>query len=254
MLKINSSNFEGWHFMKSYIIFGANSDIASNLIEQLSINNKVYAIARSFHTHTYSGKNIEIIETNFSDFNLVENLVAELSKKDENIIGVANFSGSIFIKPSHLTSESDYEKVMESNFKTSFAINRAVGKSLSNCSILYISTTATMVGLANHDLISASNAAINGMVISSAASYAHKNLRFNAIAPGLVETKLAKPLIGNDSSRKISESINPLSKIGRSTDIANLAYFLLNPDNSWITGQIIAVDGGMSIVRPRVKN
>ena len=44
MLKINSSNFEGWHFMKSYIIFGANSDIASNLIEQLSINNKVYAI------------------------------------------------------------------------------------------------------------------------------------------------------------------------------------------------------------------
>ena len=48
--------------MKSYIIFGANSDIASNLIEQLSTNNKVYAIARSFHTHTYSGKNIETIE------------------------------------------------------------------------------------------------------------------------------------------------------------------------------------------------
>ncbi len=247
------SSFKQEYFMNSYIIFGANSDIAANLIKQLSIANKVYAIARSFFTHTYSNTNIEQIETAFNDFNVVDSLITELSIKDKNIVGVANFSGSIFIKPSHLTNELDYESVMESNFKTSFAINRAVGKSLSNCSVLYISTTATMVGIANHDLIAASKAAINGMVISSAASYAHKNLRFNAIAPALVDTKLAKQFLANEASRKFSESLNPLSKIGRPEDVANLAYFLLNPDNNWITGQIIAVDGGMSTIRQKPK-
>ncbi len=239
--------------MNSYIIFGANSDIGSRLIEKLALNNKVYAIARNFSIHQYNNVNIEPIQSEFLDFNTVEQLINEIVKKDSNIRGVANFAGSIYLKPAHLVNEEDYIQVFDSNFKTSFAITRACGKLLSNSSILFISSTATLVGLANHELLAATKAAINGMVISAAASYTHKNLRFNAIAPALVDTKLAKVLIANETSRKISENMNPLAKIGSPSDIVNMAYFLLDPENSWITGQIIAVDGGMSHIRHRMK-
>lgn len=240
--------------MASYIIFGADSDTALNLIQQLlDANHKVYAVARKFRENYPTHHQLRKLDSEFTEFSIVDKLITDLSAEDTNIVGVANFAGSIYLKPAHLTSEADFTRVLESNFKTSFAITRACAKNLNNASILFISTTATLVGLPNHELVAASKAAINGMVISAAASYTHKNLRFNAIAPALVETKLASNLLINDASRKISENLNPLGKIGKITDVANLAYFLLNPENSWITGQIIAVDGGMSTIRPRLK-
>jgi NAD(P)-dependent dehydrogenase (short-subunit alcohol dehydrogenase family) len=240
--------------MSSYIIFGANSDIALNLITQLlAVGHKVYAVARNFRDDYPVKDNLICIKSEFSQFIATDKLVADLALNDSNIIGVANFAGSIFLKPAHLTSEDDFNKIVENNFKTAFAVAHACGKTLSNASIVFISSTATMVGLANHELVAGTKAAINGMVISAAASYIHKNLRFNAIAPALVDTKLANSLLANEASRKISESLNPQGKIGSPQDIANLAYFLLSPDNSWITGQIIAVDGGMSSIRPRMK-
>lgn len=240
--------------MASYIIFGANSDIALNLAQQLlKAEHKVYAIARKFRENYPTHPQLTTLQSEFSEFAVVDSLITEINSRDPNIAGVANFAGSIYLKPAHLTNEEDFARVIESNFKTSFAITRACAKNLNDASILFISTTATLVGLPNHELVAGSKAAINGMLISAAASYAHKNLRFNAIAPALVETKLASNLLINEASRKISESLNPLGKIGKITDVANLAYFLLNPENSWITGQIIAVDGGMSTIRPRLK-
>ena len=240
--------------MNSYIIFGANSDIALSLIKQLlDTENKVYAIARDFRGDYPTDGNLLCIKSEFSDFAIADKLVAEIASNDNNVVGVANFAGSIFLKPAHLTTEDDFNKVIESNFKTAFAVSHACGKSLNNASILFISSTATLVGLANHELVAGTKAAINGIVISASATYLHKNLRFNAIAPALVDTKLAGSILANEVSRKISESLNPQGKIGSPKDIANMAYFLLNPENSWITGQIIAVDGGMSQIRPRMK-
>lgn len=240
--------------MNSYIIFGANSDIALTLINQLTeARNKVYAIARNFGDDYPTNTNLICIKSEFSDFATTDKLVADIASNDTNIVGVANFAGSIFLKPAHLTTEDDFTKVIESNFKTAFAVTHACGKSLNNASILFISSTATLVGLANHELVAGTKAAINGMVISASATYLYKSLRFNAIAPALVDTKLASSILVNEVSRKVSESLNPQSKIGSSKDIANMAYFLLNPENSWITGQIIAVDGGMSQIRHRMK-
>ena len=240
--------------MQTYIIFGANSDIAKQLISALLANNyKVYAIARKFGQDYATHENLTCIESEFTQFATADKLIADIHNENPEIVGVANFAGSIYLKPAHLTSEEDYIRIMENNFKTSFAITHASGKLLTNASILFISSTATLVGLANHELVAASKAAINGMVISAAATYCHKNLRFNAIAPALVDTKLASNLLMNEASRKISENLNPLGKIGQPKDIANLSYFLLNPANAWITGQIYAVDGGMGSIRGRIK-
>ncbi|HBB53241.1 MAG TPA: 2-deoxy-D-gluconate 3-dehydrogenase, partial [Legionellales bacterium] len=78
-------------------------------------------------------------------------------------------------------------------------------------------------------------------------------LRFNVVAPGLTETELTKALTQNEAMRKASEQMHPLGRIGQTTDIAQVIYFFLQPENNWITGQVLAVDGGLSSVKPRMK-
>jgi len=79
------------------------------------------------------------------------------------------------------------------------------------------------------------------------------NLRVNAVAPGLIETSLTKNLTGNETSRKFSEALHALGRLGKPEDIARAIVFLLDPDNSWITGQVLAVDGGLSSVLPKMR-
>ena len=71
-------------------------------------------------------------------------------------------------------------------------------------------------------------------------------IRVNTIAPSLVDTPLAKRLLNNDKKKELMSQRHPLKRVGNVKDIANIAVFLLNTENSWITGQVIGVDGGMS--------
>ena len=79
------------------------------------------------------------------------------------------------------------------------------------------------------------------------------NLRFNAVAPGLVKTALTSSITDNDLSLRLSEAMHPLGRIGSPEEIARAIIFLLDPKNSWITGQIIAVDGGLSTIKQKVR-
>ena len=103
------------------------------------------------------------------------------------------------------------------------------------------------------DAIAAAKAGIIGLTLSAAATYAPMNLRVNAVAPGLTETPLTAALTGNETSRKFSESMHALGRLGQPNDIARAIVFLLDPINNWITGQVWAVDGGLSSVRPKMK-
>jgi 3-oxoacyl-[acyl-carrier protein] reductase len=78
-------------------------------------------------------------------------------------------------------------------------------------------------------------------------------LRINAVAPGLIETSLTVSITGNETSRKFSEAMHALGRLGKPEDVARAIVFLLDPNNSWITGQVLAVDGGLSRVRPKIK-
>jgi NAD(P)-dependent dehydrogenase (short-subunit alcohol dehydrogenase family) len=110
-----------------------------------------------------------------------------------------------------------------------------------------------MAGYANHEAIASAKAGIIGLVRSAAATYASQNLRFNAVAPGLIETPLTQQLTTNPAARKISEAMHALGRIGSPEDIARAICFLLDTRNSFITGQVIAVDGGLSMVHPKVR-
>ena len=104
-----------------------------------------------------------------------------------------------------------------------------------------------------HEAIAAAGVRPMMPALAAAASYAGNNLRFNAVAPGLTETPLAQPLTANESARRLSEAMHALGRLGQPADIARAIVFLLDPANSWITGQVLAVDGGLSRVRPRMK-
>ena len=120
-------------------------------------------------------------------------------------------------------------------------------------SVVLISSAAAMVGLSNHEAISAAKAGIIGLTLSAAATYASSNIRINAVAPGLVETSLTTSITQNEMSRKYSESMHALGRLGTPEDVARAVIFLLNPENTWITGQILGVDGGLSHIRAKAK-
>jgi NAD(P)-dependent dehydrogenase (short-subunit alcohol dehydrogenase family) len=92
--------------------------------------------------------------------------------------------------------------------------------------------------------------AVNGLTRALAAELAPK-IRVNAIAPSLTKTPLAKSILSNEALEKAITELHPLDKLGTSNDIANLAVYLLSEQASWVSGQIISVDGGRSTLRPK---
>ena len=150
--------------------------------------------------------------------------------------------------------KAQYQATINASLTTAFATVRAAGKYMKNGgSVVLVSSAAAMTGLANHEAIAAAKAGIIGLTLAAAASYAGNHLRFNAVASGLTETPLTQSLTANETSRRLSEAMHALGRLGQPADIARAIVFLLDPANSWITGQVLAVDGGLSRVRPRMK-
>ncbi len=185
-----------------------------------------------------------------TDFDAVESVFKQAGEID----GLVNCSGSLLLKSAHLTSKEQYQSVIDASLTTAFATMRAAGKHMNKGgSVVFVSSAAAMEGLANHEAIAAAKAGIIGLTLSAAATYASQNLRVNAVAPGLTETPLTAALTGNETSRKFSESMHALGRLGKPEDVARAIVFLLDPANNWITGQVLAVDGGLSRVRPKMK-
>jgi NAD(P)-dependent dehydrogenase (short-subunit alcohol dehydrogenase family) len=115
-------------------------------------------------------------------------------------------------------------------------------------SVVFLSTVAVQTGLPFHASISAAKGAIEGFTRAMAAELAPA-VRVNAIAPSLTDTPLAERLLSNDSKRESSADRHPLKRVGTTRDIASSIKFLLSPESSWITGQVLKVDGGLSVVK-----
>lgn len=179
---------------------------------------------------------------------VVQQALSQLGRLD----GVAHCVGSIILKPAHLTSDAEWHQTLTLNLTSAFYVLRAATQAMTNGgSIALVSSVAARVGLPNHEAIAAAKAGIIGLVQSAAASYASKNLRVNCVAPGLVRTPLASRLTSNEASLKVSQAMHPLGRIGEPDDVASALEWLLDPQNSWITGQVVSLDGGMSTVRGR---
>ncbi len=232
--------------MPRFLVIAASSGIGQAVVHLLKeAGHDVITTARDTQKITPDA----IVDA--TDFEAVDTLFAQ----SEPLNGVVNCCGSLLLKPAHLTTKLQYQAVIDASLTTAFATVRAAGKHMNKGgSVVLISSAAAMHGLANHEAIAAAKAGIMGLVLSSAATYAPNQLRVNAVAPGLTQTALTAAITSNESSRKASESMHALGRLGTTEDVARAIVFLLDPQNSWITGQVLGVDGGLSRAYPKIKH
>jgi 3-oxoacyl-[acyl-carrier protein] reductase len=168
--------------------------------------------------------------------------------------GVVGAVGSILLRPLHLTRDEDFDDVLGENLRAAFVIARAAVRCFqaakSPGSVVLFSSAAARAGLPSHEAIAAAKAGVEGLVRSAAATYASARIRFNAIAPGLVDTPLAARLLATPAAREASEQRHPLGRIAAPDEVAALAALLLSDDAASITGETFGIDGGLAGLRP----
>jgi 3-oxoacyl-[acyl-carrier protein] reductase len=223
--------------MKTFLFIGANSDVALEARKQQELKgNRVISISRS--------ENEE-----FGDFQIGDPIKAILPELEGNIDGLVYFPGSITLKPFRSIKAVDFQSDFELNVLGAInSIQYYLLKMNVGSSIVLFSTVAVQTGMPFHSSVSVSKGAIEGLTRALAAEFAPK-YRVNCIAPSLTQTKLAGRLLNSDEKVEAMAQKHPLKKIGSPNDLANTVDFLLNDSSSWISGQILAVDGGMSSLK-----
>lgn len=227
--------------MKTFVIIGSTSGIGLSITQKLIQNNRVFGVSRREHS--------EVNHTNYThfSFDLIEDSWDTIPFP-EQIDGLVYCPGSIQLKPLKMLTDKVIREDMEINFFGAINCVKALSDRLQqNSSILLFSTVAVQQGMPFHASISSAKGAIEGLTRSLAAEFAPK-VRVNAIAPSIVDTPLAKRLLNNDRKRELISDKHPLKRVGEVEDISELACFLLSASASWITGQIIGVDGGKSSI------
>ena len=231
-------NSNPYKMRKNILLIGGSYGIGYEVAQQMSKEHTVYVASRT--NENLMGANIQHLP-----FDVLSDAVSELSLP-ETIDGFVFCPGSINLKPLKMLNLEAFRQDMELNF---FALVNAVKSILpkmsEGSSMVFFSTVAVNTGMPFHTSVSSAKGAIEGFAKSLAAEYAPK-IRVNTIAPSLVDTPLAKRLLNNDKKKEMMAVRHPLKRVGNVKDIANMVTFLLNPENSWISGQVIQIDGGMS--------
>ena len=238
--------------MSNYLIVGASGGIGSQLTEYLQDKGHTVLLAQhnnpiNQNTLVQSLTHISSVEA--TDFDSVSDFFKYGVEKLGKIHGVVNLAGSILLKPAHKTSNDEFDHTINQNLKTSFSIVRSAGLLLENASVVLISSAAASVGFSNHEAIAAAKAGIEGLARSAAATYSKKNIRFNVIAPSLLDTPLATGITSSPLALKASEKMHPLGRIGTPRDVVNMIGLLLDEENNWITGNVFHIDGGISKIK-----
>lgn len=240
----------------SYLVFGATGGIGESLCRRLASRGASLTLAaRNGDKLRRLGEELQTatFPLDATSFEEVEACVERALQVHGRLDGVANCIGSLLLKPAHSTSESEWLSTVATNLTTAFAVVRAAAKAMFNAggSIVLVSSAAARIGLANHEAIAATKAGVVGLTLSAAATYGARGVRVNCVAPGLVRTPLTARLTANDASLKASTSMHAVGRIGEPQDVAAAIEWLLSPEQSWVTGQVLGIDGGLGSIRSR---
>ena len=230
--------------MKQYLIIGGSSGIGAALVQQLKASG--YDITATYNkSEKNDNAGIKYIHYDVQDPN------TQLTDLPEVLDGVVYCPGRIHLKPFHRISTSDFAEDYEVQVLGAIDVIQQVLprlKKSNDPSIVLFSTVAVQTGFTFHSAVSASKGAIEGLTRALAAEFAPK-IRVNAIAPSITQTSLTDRLLSTEDKIEANAKRHPLNKIGTAGDVANLAYFLLTDKSSWMTGQVIKLDGGISTLK-----
>ena len=231
--------------MATYLIIGASSGIGKKVSEQLvGSGHQVFGTYCKNELHSHNPL-MQLHPLNVLDETISFDFLPE------TLDGVIYCPGSINLRPFERIKPADfigdYNLQVVGAIKTIQAVMPKL-KNSENAAIVLFSTVAVQMGLPFHSQVSASKGAIEGLTKALAAEYSPK-IRINCIAPSLTDTPLAASLINNEQKREANALRHPLKRIGTTEDIAYMAEFLLSEKASWVTGQILHVDGGMSAIK-----
>ena len=190
-----------------------------------------------------------------TDSDSVESCLVQASEVHGRLDGVVNCVGSLFLKPAHATRDEDWAEVLATNLTSSFYILRCAARLMMRSgggSIVLMASAVAQRGMINHEAIAAAKAGVVGLAFSAAATYARYNIRVNCVAPGLTRTPLTASLTQNELTLKASAALHPLGRIGEPDEVASAIRWFLSPEQSWVTGQVLAVDGGLSSLQSRM--
>ena len=230
--------------MKTYAIIGDSRGIGEELRNQLlEAGHRVIGVSRSGGSHI--SPNYESVE-----HDAVEEAI-DLSQYTDVLDGLAYCPGTINLKPFQSIKEEQVMDDLKVNYLGAFKnlqSNMRLLRKSAPASVVLFSTVAVGTGLPFHSSISGAKAAVEGLTRSLAAEWA-PHIRVNAIAPSLTATPLADPLLNNEKKKEAAEQRHPLKRVGTAQELAGAALFLLTDASSWVTGQVMGVDGGMAKLR-----
>jgi 3-oxoacyl-[acyl-carrier protein] reductase len=240
---------------QAYIVIGAYGGVGSALSRRLAKKGANLLLAGRDEVRLASlaaELGAQTFALDASNVRQVELCMKQAVERFGPVSGVANCVGSLLLKPAHRLTEEEWDATIATNLKSAFAVVRGAAITMSQGgSVVLLSTAAARIGLANHEAISAAKAGIEGLALAASASYASKGIRVNCVAPGMTRTPLTAKLLQNETMAKASAGMHALGRIGEPDEVASAIEWLLNPEQSWVTGQVIGVDGGLSRIRSR---
>ena len=232
------------------LIFGATGSVGSSLAKLMKngstschlIGKNTEEVSKLSEETGHSYSIVDVLEENF-----IEKVEKDVSEFE--IAGIAYCIGSIDLKPINLVSKKDVMKCFSLNLFPIYDIIKKFTPSLkkNKGSVVLFSTVAVKQGFPNHAIVSSAKGAIEGLTLALAAEFA-PNVRVNCIAPSLTNSKISNFLLKNEKVAEGIAKMHPMKRIGEGGDSASVAKFLLTDESSWITGQILGVDGGRSSV------
>lgn len=228
--------------MKNYVIIGGSKGIGKETAELLAAEgHQVTVFSRTPYegpAHTIEWEEFDVLEDEWDD------------KMPENIDGLVYSVGSINLKPFRGLKpevfEADFQLQVMGAVKALQAAYKNFNKESTPSVVLY-STVAVQRGMPFHATVSASKGAIEGLTRAIASEWAPK-ARINCIAPSLTDTPLASKLLSTPEKKAALGENNPMKRVGEAGDIAEMTAFLLSDKASWMTGQIVHIDGGQSVL------
>lgn len=242
---------------KNILVLGANGGLGSSVSRLLhSQNYKVILAGRNKEALQSLSKEIEspFIVCDATDFASMASCFEEAVMEAGRLDGVVNAVGSLHLKPAHTTTEEDWMSVVQTNLTSSFACIKYGAKSMMSKggSIVLVASAVATTGMPNHEAIAAAKGGVAALARSAAATYARQNIRVNCVSPGLMATELTRAITSSPSQLEASIQMHPLGRIGAPDDISPAVEWLLSDRSSWVTGQIINIDGGLSSLKGKV--